>query len=60
MVDNNTSLKTVTQGKPQGWSGSVKDRQGSTMGGAWGDNGAARPVTQAYKNGYDLIDWSKK
>lgn len=59
MSENKTKISTVKQGKPLGWSGTVKDRQGSTMGGAWGDNGAARPVTDAYKAGYDKIDWSK-
>lgn len=53
-------IKPVRAGKKLGWSGTVKDRQGNAMGGAWGDNGAGRPVTDEYKKGYDLIDWSKK
>ena len=49
---------TVKVSKPLGWSGTTKDRQGSS-GGNWGDNGAGRPTTEEYKEGYDKVDFSK-
>lgn len=49
---------SVKVSKPLGHTGTHKDRQGSASGG-WGDNGAARPTTEEYRNKYDEIDFEK-
>lgn len=53
--------KIVKSDKPQGWSGTHKDRQGNDGGKwlSWGDNGPARLPTEEYKEKYDTIKWEE-